>query len=205
MEPVKQVKLTFSRISVSGNTDNAITFSLIKSGARAREYENAITWLINAGLIHRSYLVTSPKIPLNTYRDVSRFKIFACDIGLLGAMANVPAASVESDRSILTEYQGAFAENYVAQHLTVMIKEGLHYWKNGGGAAKIDFLLQNDLWILPVEVKAGMSIRSKSLLFYLSKYQPDLGIRFSLRNLKLDKHILNILLYAIQSLNSFLQ
>ncbi len=184
--------------------NNKFLFSLIKSGARAREYENAITWLINAGLIHRSTLVTSPKIPLTAYRDISSFKIFSCDIGLLGAMANVPAASVESDRSILTEYQGAFVENYVAQHLTAMNNEELHYWKNGGRAAELDFLIQHGSEILPVEVKAGKSIRSKSLIFYLSKYQPDLGIRFSLRNLKLNNHILNIPLYALQSLEKFL-
>lgn len=175
-------------------------FSVVKEGARAREYENALTWLANTGLIHRSTLVISPKVPLKTYQDASSFKIYVCDVGLLGALANVPADAVQSDLSILTEYHGAFVENYVAQHLTMMIDTDLHYWKNVGRAAEIDFLIQHGSLILPLEVKSGVNVRSKSLAFYESKYQPPLVVRTSLRNLKIDNRVLNVPLYALQSL-----
>ena len=175
-------------------------FSLIKKGARAREYENALTWLANAGLIHRSTLVTTPKLPVKAHSDASSFKIYTCDIGLLGALANVPAAVVQSDRSILAEYHGAFTENYVAQLLTATTEVDLHYWKNVGREAEVDFLLQHDSSILPLEVKSGVNIRSKSLTFYKSKYQPLLAIRTSLRNMKIDNHVLNVPLYSLQSL-----
>ena len=179
-------------------------FSVIKKGARAREYENALTWLAHAGLIHRSTLVTSPKVPLKAYRDVSNFKIYACDVGLLGALADVPAQAVQSDLSILTEYHGAFVENYVAQHLSAMMGIDLHYWKNVGRAAEIDFLVSHGSVILPIEAKSGVNIRSKSLAFYSSKYQPSLAIRTSLRNLKIDRRVLNVPLYAFQSLSRIL-
>ena len=180
-------------------------FSVIKEGARAREYENALTWLENAGLIHRSTLITSPKIPLIAYQDLTSFKIFACDVGLLGALSNAPTDTVQNDLSILTEYHGAFVENYVAQHLATMVDIDIHYWKNAGRAAELDFIIQNGSAILPIEVKSGINVKSKSLTFYMTKYEPPLGLRTSLRNFKLDNLILNIPLYAIQSLPQILK
>ncbi|MCK4514173.1 MAG: ATP-binding protein [Spirochaetaceae bacterium] len=179
-------------------------FSVVKEGARAREYENALTWLTGAGLIHRSVLVTTPKVPLKAYRDASSFKIYACDVGLLGALADVPGEAVQSDLSVLTEYHGAFVENYVAQHLAAMTGIGLHYWKNAGRAAEIDFLLQHGPSIVPLEAKSGMNLRSKSLAVYAAKYRPPLVVRTSLRNLKIDDRVLNVPLYALQSLPQIL-
>ncbi len=175
-------------------------FSLAKEGARARGYENALTWLVNAGLIHCCSLVATPRIPLKAHADGSSFKVYACDVGLLGALARVPPDAVQSDLSILTEYQGAFVENHVAQHLAVMTDGQLHYWKNVGRDAEVDFLLQHGSRILPIEAKSGTNVRAKSLAFYLGKYEPSLALRTSLRNLKLDGRVLNIPLYAFQSL-----
>lgn len=175
-------------------------FSLVKEGARAREYENALTWLGNAGLVHRCSLVAAPRIPLKAHADGSSFKVYACDVGLLGALARVPSDAVQSDLSILTEYQGAFVENHVAQHLAVMTDGPLHYWKNVGRDAEVDFLLQHGSKILPIEAKSGTNVRAKSLAFYLGKYDPALAVRTSLRNLKIDGTVLNIPLYAFQSL-----
>jgi predicted AAA+ superfamily ATPase len=175
-------------------------FSLAKDGARAREYENALTWLANAGLIHRCSLVTTPTIPLQAHADGSSFKVYACDVGLLGALAGVPAEALQSDLSILTGFQGAFVENHVAQHLAVMPGGTLHYWKNVGREAEVDFLFQHGSLILPLEAKSGLNVRSKSLAFYAAKYQPSVAVRTSLRNLKIDGRKLNIPLYALQSL-----
>ncbi len=179
-------------------------FSLAKEGARAREYENALTWLVNAGLIHRCSLVTTPRPPLKAHADGASFKVYSCDVGLLGALARVPPDAVHSDLSILTEYQGAFVENHIAQHLAAMTDGPLHYWKNVGRDAEVDFLLQHGSEILPIEAKSGINVRAKSLAFYLAKYDPSLAVRTSLRNLKIDGRVLNIPLYAFQSLPRFL-
>ena len=179
-------------------------FSVVKKGARAREYENALTWLANARLIHRCTQVTAPKLPLAAHASAANFKMYACDVGLLGALADLPADSPSDDLSILTGYQGAFAENYVAQHLVAQTGKPLYYWRNPGREAEVDFLLQHPGGAVPVEVKAGMNLRSKSLAFYCEKYNPSVAVRISLRNLKHDGRTLNVPLYAIQSVPRFL-
>lgn len=180
-------------------------FSVVKEGARAREFENALTWLANARLIHRCTLVTAPKLPLAAHATASSFKIYACDVGLLGALADLPSDSPRDDLSILTGYQGAFVENYAAQHLAAQTGSALHYWRNVGREAEVDFLLQHRTSAVPIEVKSGINLRSKSLAFYLQKYNPPLAVRVSLRNLKRDGRILNIPLYALPSLHRFLE
>lgn len=180
-------------------------FSLLKKGARAREYENALAWLSGAGLILRSILTCTPKMPLKAYREASGFKIYACDVGLLGALSNAPVDLVPGEDSIMTEYHGAFVENYVAQHLVAERGDGLYYWKNIGRASEVDFLIQEGPAILPLEVKAGVNVKSKSLAFYASKYEPPFTLRTSLRNLRIDGKVVNIPLYALQSLSGILR
>jgi hypothetical protein len=179
-------------------------FAVARQGARAREYENALTWLTNAGLIQRCLHAATPKPPLKAHADGSSFKVYACDVGLLGALAGIPAAGVRSDLSVLTEYHGAFVENLVAQQLTAMTGGALYSWRNVGREAEVDFLLEREGRVLPLEAKAGVNVRSKSLAFYASKYAPPLAIRTSLRNLRLDGRVLNVPLYALQSLPALL-
>lgn len=179
-------------------------FAVARQGARAREYENALTWLANAGLIHRCLHVATPKPPLKAHADGTSFKVYACDVGLLGALAGIPADGVRSDLSVLTDYHGAFVENLVAQQLIAMADVALYYWRNVGREAEVDFLLQREGSVLPLEAKAGVNVRSKSLAFYASKYAPPLAIRTSLRNLRLDGRVLNVPLYALQSLPALL-
>lgn len=180
-------------------------FSVVKEGARAREYENALTWLANARLIYRCTLVNAPKLPLAAHASASSFKIYACDVGLLGALAGLPFDAPSDDLSILTGYQGAFVENYAAQHLAETTGSALYYWRNVGREAEVDFLHQHRSGAVPIEVKAGINLRSKSLGFYLEKYDPLLAVRVSLRNLKRDGRTLNIPLYALPSLPRFLE
>jgi predicted AAA+ superfamily ATPase len=179
-------------------------FAVARQGARAREYENALTWLTNAGLVHRCPLVPAPKPPLKAHADGSSFKVYACDVGLLGALAGIPADGARSDLSVLTDYHGAFVENLVAQQLTAMTGGALYYWRNVGREAEVDFLLERQGRVLPLEAKAGVNVRSKSLAFYATKYAPPLAIRTSLRNLRLDGRVLNVPLYALPSLPSLL-
>jgi predicted AAA+ superfamily ATPase len=179
-------------------------FSLVKTGARAREYENALSWLEHAGLVHRCSLALKPELPLAATAESSAFKIYALDVGLLGALAETPPEVLSGDLSILASHHGAFAENFAAQQLVAMGIRSLHYWKNPNGDAEIDFLYPGGNTILPLEVKAGTNVRSHSLGVFVSKFQPPAALRASRQNLRRDGTLLNIPLYALQALPSLL-
>ena len=171
-------------------------YQLVKQGARAREYEDALQWLRQAGLIHQVYLNKTPNIPLSAYDDLSAFKIYLSDIGLLRKLAEVPAAALVTKNDVVgyREFKGAFAENYVLQSLSTQSTINLRYWTSNN-SAEIDFLLQYDTHILPIEVKSGKNTSSRSLTLYNADKHPILRIRYSDKDLKLDGNLLNIPLY----------
>lgn len=175
-------------------------FSAIRKSARARQYESAIGWLEDAGLIRRAFRVSSPRMPLKGYRDPSAFKVYSLDTGLLGAMAGLdPRLSITGD-SAFEQYAGALTENYAAQSLASALEQPLSYWKADGGIAEVDFLLEIAGEILPLEIKAGVNLRSKSLRSYGDRYSPTVQLRSSLRNLRQDGSVCNIPLYALHAL-----
>ena len=178
------------------------TFSAIKKSARGREYENAITWLEDAGLILRAFNISTAKKPLQGYIDRNSFKIYMLDIGLLGAMTNMSIELFAQGDKLFTEYKGAFVENHVAQQLAAM-KRPLYYWSRSSGTAELDFILETTDDILPLEVKAGINPKSKSLLSYDNRFHPTLLLRSTLLNLKRDGKIINIPLYALNYLEQF--
>ena len=171
-------------------------YQLVKQGARAREYEDALQWLRQAGLIHQVYLNKTPNIPLTAYDDLSAFKIYLSDIGLLRKLAEVPVAALVTKDDVIgfREFKGAFAENYVLQSLSTQSTVNLRYWTSNN-SAEVDFLLQYDTHILPIEVKSGKSTSSRSLTLYNAEKQPILRIGYSDKELKLDDNLLNIPLY----------
>lgn len=177
-------------------------YSVIRKGARAQEFEVAIQWLLEAGLIHKVYNTSVPKLPLSAYVEHNIFKIYLVDVGLLGAMANLSAKATIHGNEIFQEFQGAIIENYVAQELVRQEYE-LFYWTSAG-QAELDFILQHNDVIYPLEVKSGVSSRKKSLLTYAAKYQPRLQIRTSPMNVKLDGQILNCPLYLLGNINKLL-
>lgn len=177
-------------------------FSAIKESARGREYENAIQWLSDAGLIYKSHHVSVPKLPLRGYEEKDYFKVFLLDVGLLSAMSHIPAKSILENENYFGEFQGAFTENFVAQAL-VEKKLLLHYWTSSF-TAEVDFLIEHELQVYPLEVKADLSRKKKSLLVYNEKYKPKMMLRASLRNLKKEEKVLNIPLYMISQLINFL-
>ena len=171
-------------------------YQLVKQGARAREYEDALQWLRQAGLIHQVYLNKTPNIPLTAYDDLSAFKIYLSDIGLLRKLAEVPVAALVTKDDVIgyREFKGALAENYVMQSLSTQSTVNLRYWTSNN-SAEVDFLLQYDTHILPIEVKSGKSTSSRSLTLYNADKHPILRIRYSDKELKLDDNLLNIPLY----------
>ena len=172
-------------------------FSAIQRSARARDYEDAIVWLEGAGLILRAFGVETARLPLRGYADRRSFKVYALDVGLLGALAGAaPQLLVHGDR-LFVEYRGALVESYVAQQLAAAAVGELHYWRSSGGKAEVDFLLERGGEVLPLEVKSGVNPRSKSLRSFDAQFSPPLLVRSTLLNLKRAARVLNIPLYAL--------
>ncbi len=169
-------------------------YKLIKTGARAREYENGLLWLEHAGMVYRIFCSSKPALPLSAYDDLSAFKIYLCDSGLLRVMAQLPAEVFWSDNVLYTEFKGAMAENAVLQSLVVRFEVLPRYWSSEG-KAEIDFLLQHSTALIPVEVKSGTRLNGKSLGIYVKRYSPEIALRYSMNNLKLDNSLLNIPLF----------
>lgn len=179
-----------------GKENKKYIFAALKKSARAREYENALRWLHDAGLIYKVNLVNTIKIPLKGFEDDQNFKVYALDTGLLTAMAKIPPTIITNENQIFNDYKGAFVENYVLQQLTAAHEKELYYWKSSG-IAELDFILEHNGKVYPLEAKSGINPYSKSAQVYMEKYNPVYIYRTTLLNLKLDANIINIPLYAI--------
>ena len=172
-------------------------YKVVKEGARAREYENALQWLVDARLVHKIYRSSTPGLPMSAYDDLSAFKIYLADVGILRRLAQLaPTAFTEGNR-LFTEFKGSLTENFVLQTLLTQFEVTPRYWAQNNPPYEVDFLIQRENEIFPVEVKAEGNIRSKSLKKFKELF-PDkvkLRVRFSLDNLKLDDDVLNIPLF----------
>lgn len=174
-------------------------FAAIRKSARGRDYEDAIQWLSDAGLMHKSFLVESPKFPLSAYANTDIFKIFLLDVGLLGAQSSLSAQIILDGNILFTEFKGALTENYVAQELIASRQQNPYYWTSEG-TAEVDFLIEEEHQIYPLEIKSGASQKKKSLLVYNQKYGPSKLLRATTMNLKHDGDIYNYPLYLISSI-----
>jgi uncharacterized protein len=178
-------------------------FSALSKSARGRDYENALRWLEDTGLIYLSYAVESAQKPLAGFCDKSCFKVYCLDVGLLGAMARITPEILTQKNKLFDSYKGAFVENYAAQQ---MVESGqkLFYWKSSSNKAEIDFLYESPKGIYPFEIKAGINPKSKSLHSYNKKFSPNALLRSSLLNLKRDGQLLNIPLYALNYVEKYI-
>jgi predicted AAA+ superfamily ATPase len=169
-------------------------YGTVKSGARAREYETAIEWLIDAGIVRRvNHVSRGDKIPLKSYANPATFKLYFVDTGLFRHLAEIPFEVINSKTAIFDEFNGLIAEQFVLQQLA---KHTLYYW-TGGETSKVDFVMQYGSEIVPVEVKSGTNVRAKSLKLFRETYLPKTSIRFSLKNTRLDNDLQNISLFGI--------
>lgn len=169
-------------------------YGVVKSGARAREYETAIEWLIDAGIIRRVFRVErGDLLPLKAYLDRSAFKLYFLDVGLFRALAHIPIEAIAEKNTIFDVYHGLVAEQYILQQLNSFHEE-LYYWTKGA-SAEVDFVCQSGMNIIPIEVKSGVNVYAKSLKTYRDQYQPAISVRFSLRELEYNNGLLNIPLY----------
>lgn len=172
-------------------------YKAVKEGARAREYEDALQWLVDARLVHKVYRCTAPGLPLSAYDDLSAFKIYLVDVGLLRRLSQLAPSAFGEGNRLFTEFKGALTENYVLQTLVTQFEVEPRYWSQTNPPYEVDFLIQRENDILPVEVKAETNTKSRSLKKYKELFadQVKLRIRFSLDNLKLDGDVLNIPLF----------
>ncbi|MDE5773320.1 MAG: ATP-binding protein [Muribaculaceae bacterium] len=166
-------------------------YKIVKSGARSKDYEDALMWLEDAGMIYRIYDISKPGMPLSAYQEYDAFKIYACDCGLLRRLASLPPEVILNPVSNYTEFKGSLAENTVLQNIKpLMDSDNIYYWTSDG-RAEIEFVLQWKINIIPVEVKAENNIGGNSLSVYNHKYEPKYRVRFSLRNLQYNGGLLS--------------
>ena len=177
-------------------------YQTIKEGARAREYENALNWLNDANLIYKIYNVTKPDMPLVAYNDLSSFRIYMNDVGLLRKMANLNSRIVVEGHKLFEEFKGALTENYVLNMLCTIFDEVPNYFTFD--RHEIDFVIQYENRIIPIEVKASNSTNNISLTRYNEKFNNNLSIRFSTNNLKKDGKILNVPLFLVEYIEKFI-
>lgn len=176
----------------------------VKSGARARDLEDALRWLQEAGLVYRVNRIAQPQLPPSAYVDAKFFKLYLADCGLLRKLAGVPAVTIITGADVFAEFKGRFVENFIQQELHAAMGTDLYYWTSGN-LAEVDFLMPWQQTLLPMEVKSGFQVKSRSLTVYRQKYRPPLALRFSLRHLHYTDGLMNVPLYLAHRLPELLQ
>ena len=186
-----------SVISQLAKENKKFVYGLIKEGARAKDFELALSWLEDYGLIYKIQRTKKSNVPLAAYSDLGIFKLYVIDIGLLGALGNLNARILVENDSLFNEFKGALTEQYVLQELIQMKKNQVHYWSNDSGSAEIDFIFEQDSKIIPLEVKAGENLQAKSLKTFSLKYPEIHCYRTSLSDYREESWLTNIPLYSI--------
>lgn len=173
-------------------------YNAIKKGARAKEFETALTWLRNNGLIYQVHKITKPGLPIGAYADLDAFKLFVLDVGLLGALSGLEAKTILGKYEIFQEFKGAIAEQYVLQQFKTIDDMPIYYWTNETSRSEVDFVIQRESKVIPVEVKAATNLKARSLKIYMEQFKPELAIRTSLADYKKTENLVDIPLYAIE-------
>ena len=194
----ERLNLVWSSIPAQLAKENRkFIYSQVRQGARAKDFELAIQWLSDCGLIHVIHRVTKPGYPLKAYEDLNAFKIYLLDVGLLGAMADLSSNTIVEGNRIFTEFKGALAEQYVLQELIAEDHLNPMYYSAENSRMEIDFIVQKGDEVIPIEVKAEENLRAKSLRSYCEKYKPKTAVRFSMSDYREQDWMVNVPLYEI--------
>ena len=173
-------------------------YSVIREGARAKDFEMAIQWLVDSGLLHKVYGVSKPALPLAAYKELSTFKLYHNDIGLLGAMTQLKAKTLLNGDTVFTEFKGAMTEQFVFQQLLLNEDLAIHFFTFDNSKYEIDFMIQNENdEIIPVEAKSSENLKARSFKLFCEKFQPKTAIRTSLSNYRRESWMTNVPLYII--------
>ncbi len=171
-------------------------YQTVKEGARAREYEDALTWLIQAGLVYKTPKISKVGVPMSAYDELSAFKLYAFDVGVLRQLAKLEPSVFLDGNNLFTEFKGALSENFILQGLIPLLETNPRYWSSDG-RAEVDFVIQYKNKILPIEVKSDKNIKNKSLSSFALNNDTPIKIRYSLRNLKIEDDLVNIPLFLV--------
>lgn len=200
-EIVPKIRMVWNSISSQLSKENKkFIYGVLKEGARAKEFETAVLWLCDCGLLHKVHRVTSPKLPLRAYEDTKAFKLYFVDVGLLACMSRLQQQTILDGNSLFREFKGALTEQFVMQQLLAVGNVQICYWTNDQGTAAVDFLVDNGQQVIPLEVKAEENLRAKSLRVYFDKYHPAMAVRTSMTDFKKEEWLINLPLYAIGSI-----
>lgn len=200
-EIVPKIRMLWNSIpSQLARENKKFIYGLVREGGRAREYETAIMWLSDCGLVHKVSRVNAAGIPLKAYEDLKAFKLFIVDVGLLGCMTGLRQRTLLDGDNLFVEFKGALTEQYVCQQLKTIEDLGVYYYTNDRGSCEIDFVVDNGEQIVPIEVKAETNLRAKSLKTYRERFEPELSVRTSMADYKKEDWLLNLPLYAIENI-----
>ena len=198
---VEKVRMLWNSVPTQLAKDNKkFIYNAIKKGARAKEFETALTWLKDAGLIYQVYKITKPGLPIGAYEDLDSFKLFVLDVGLLGALVNLDAKTILDRYEIFQEFKGAMAEQYVLQQFKTIKDLPVYYWTNETSRSEVDFVIQINSKVVPVEVKAATNLKARSLKIYMEQFKPEIALRTSLADYKKTDNLVDIPLYAIENI-----
>ena len=200
-EIVPRVRMLWNSIpSQLAKENKKFIYGAVKPGSRAKDYEFALSWLIDCGLVHKVCRVSKPGIPLKAYEDYNAFKLFIHDVGLMGAMGDLDVRTLIEGNVIFEEFKGALTEQYVLQQLITIPDLVIYYWSAERSIAEIDFLIQYSGEVIPIEVKAEENLQAKSLKTFCQKYSPKTAIRTSMSDFRKENWLTNLPLYAISEL-----
>lgn len=197
-EIVPRLRMLWNSIpSQLAKENKKFIYGLIREGARAKDYEIALMWLSDCGLVHKISRVNTPGIPLRAYEDLKAFKLFFVDVGLLGCLAGLSQHTLLDGNDLFVEFKGALTEQYVCQQLKTLEELHVYYFTNDRGSCEIDFVVYTGQSIVPLEVKAEVNLRAKSLKIYQEKFSPEIAIRTSMADYQKEEWLVNLPLYAI--------
>lgn len=198
-EVVPRIRMLWNSIPAQLTKENKkFIYGLIKEGARAKDYELAMLWLTDCGLVHKVHRVTAPSLPLKAYEDLKAFKLFLVDVGLLSCMVRLRQDTLIAGNELFKEFKGALTEQYVLQQFKTLKGIEPYYWTNDRGNAEIDFVIDNGSEVIPIEVKAEVNLQAKSLKTYKEKFEPKRSIRTSMADYKDEGWLLNLPLWALE-------
>lgn len=198
-QQVQRINMVWNSIPSQLARDNKkFIYGALRKGARANDFEIAIQWLVDSGLVHKVHRISKPVVPLKFYEDMSSFKLFLLDCGLLGALSETPPEQMLIGDNVFEEYKGAFTENYVLQQLKSLPRTFVYYYSNDNSTLEIDFVVQHDTHIIPIEVKAEENLRAKSLRQFVTDNPGLHGVRFSMSDYREQDWLTNVPLWAVK-------
>lgn len=198
-QQVQRINMVWNSIPSQLARDNKkFIYGALRKGARANDFEIAIQWLVDSGLVHKVHRISKPVVPLKFYEDMASFKLFLLDCGLLGALSETPPEQILIGDNVFEEYKGAFTENYVLQQLKSLPRTFVDYYSNDNSTLEIDFVVQHEAHVIPIEVKAEENLRAKSLRQFVTDNSGLHGVRFSMSDYREQDWLTNVPLWAVR-------